>query len=48
MVSSSFLMGLEKETVNVVVITRVQQLVNPPTEHMAEPSTPSDGLPNFV
>ena len=45
---SSTLMRLEKEMIDAAVITRAQQLVNPPTKHMAEPSTLWNGSPNFV
>ena len=47
-VSFTLLMEFGKETVDALVMTRAQWLVNPPTKHMAETSTPLDGSPNFV
>ena len=48
MVSSTPYMGLGKTMADAVVMTKAQRFINPPTEHMAKPSTPSDGSPNLA
>lgn len=37
-----------KKVVDAAVIIKTQWLVNPLTEHMLEPSIPSDGSPKFL
>lgn len=52
MVSSVLLVRLKRKrkrkVVDAAVTIKTQRLVNPPTEHMSEPSIPSDGEPNFL